>query len=48
MFFFSLSIVDLSVAIPDVLVTLRFRLVVEILLRNCGLRLKFHHLSRLF
>lgn len=28
-------------AIPDVLVTLRFRLVVEILLRNCGLRLKF-------
>lgn len=27
-------------AIPDVLVTLRFRLVVEILLWNCGLRLK--------
>lgn len=34
-------------AIPDVLVTLRFRLVVEILLRNCGLRLKFRRLSRL-
>lgn len=33
-------------AIPDVLVTLRFRLVVEILLRNCGLRLKFRRLSR--
>ena len=31
-FFFFLSIVDLSVAIPDVLVTLRFRLVIEILL----------------
>lgn len=40
MYLFSLSIVDLSVAIPDVLVTLRFRLVVEILLWNCGLRLK--------
>lgn len=29
-------------AIPDVLVTLRFRLVVEILLWNCGLRLKVY------